>query len=453
MPELITMRELTSYILRKGKLLLLFGIILAILLGVGSAIDQTVAMFDENNTPEALAENYQQALEEYNQKKKETEWQVQILTGAIASQEKYLQSSPLMELNPYQVVTTTITLSILYGDEINFSDIYKEQGLSEEFMTTKIQKEYDAQWSGTNLSQVLGNETEDAYWRDVTAVKPEDGGLVVISVHGKTQEESLDRAETVYKYLCSLTKTVSTDTYQHTLRVINRRSKTNSNSTVESIQKNAKVTLKTLQTQLDVATNELEELKEPSKKNPIGIANIAISSVKSMVIGFVLGIVCGVIWIVLHQVYGAKLTHAGYLKRVTGAPLLANMSSPSDLWNKLADKFFKEQTCIKSETAFQNLSEKTGICIKEKKIILLTTLPITKTTEPVAKIIETLSKQGNEVTFFNNAAEDLYENLALTDSPCIVLIERCGKSSCIKINQIVEAAEQCEKPIRGFILI
>ena len=108
MKDSVTLKELAAIAVRRGKQILLFAFVFALLLAGLQAIRLFSSSRDADNGVDQLDVQYQEKLAAYTQQKLDLEHQLRQLQQKMESQQEYSEKSLLMKIDPYNKAVTTV---------------------------------------------------------------------------------------------------------------------------------------------------------------------------------------------------------------------------------------------------------------------------------------------------------------------------------------------------------
>lgn len=437
----VNLKELLAAIVHGGRKILAVALIFAVLLGAVGALNHYVLEED----PEGA---YQAALEEYELAKDELELALERAERDEANQREYNEKSQLLQIDPYNKITTTIVFAISGIDPESVTDSFGVTEIPASYITSRIQAQYMALWNGLDLEKIVSGGVADKYLREVITLTATDGGVLTLAVSGSDAAACEQIAQSVYAAIAQSKEAVVNGSYDHQLTLLSDAvTKSAIDWTLEQIRLDNKAKLEKYQENVEKCEKELAQLSAPSRDG--GIKEIAVNAV----IGAVIGVVLGIIWLVIDSfvkgcVSGSKqlsarysLLHLGSLMKKTGFWAMRS-------YRVMGEKLWKneEQACSYiRENGLSHLPE-------GGSLVIASTLE--EVSEEVQKeLSELLSAKGQKVTFVTDAAHCPQALAAISQCDGIVLAERAFASRNMAVKDVLKTAETLDKPIYGFVLL
>lgn len=454
MADTVTLKELLAVTVRRGKLLITFCLLFAVLLGAFFGLQGIRAVDDPKNTPEAIEQAYNEAMVSYLTQKETLSAQKVKQEHNLASHQDYMQNSLLMQLDPYSKAFTVIDFAVTELEPNDFKQIYEVEGTPVDYIINRIQNQYLILWNSTNLSTVLGSDVTDPHWREVISLKNKGGGILEITAIAKDEAASKALAQEVYSFLQDNVQTISQSAYRHSFSLLNNSSNTTADTSLADLQNNNRRLLTTYEKNISDTEKALDALKEPLRAEQITVATAIRGAVKYAILGGVLGAILGVIWAVIGYLFGSKLVFADDLVQDLKIPMMMSLSGKSNIFVRLSDRILGERIWQNKEQALAFLSESASVRLESgAKIALLSSLALEEQTPIVRSAITTLETMGHSVKLVENATYRAEALSAISDSDCVILMERRGATRIKSVELLLSMAAEQETPVQGFILV
>lgn len=437
MKDTITLKELAAILVRRGKLLIVFIVIFALLLG-GWRMWNLRASIAEEYSPDKIEERYQAAVLEYQQKTKVLEMQLQL----AQAREEYFQKSLLMKLDPYNKVVVTIDTFI------NAEGDCSEQTLS------RLGSQYQRLWDEADLQEWLSHSAEDAYLREILFLKAKEGGILTLTAWGNTKEEAKRLAEDAYTYVLASQNELPADTVPHTLVGYGCTTSNVVDSNLESVQRGVLTRLEDYETQIEQLQQKLNSLVEPVYETQPTQGQMVKSAIKYSGIGAVLGAVFGMAWVIITYLFRNRVEISRHLEERTTIPVWGSIAEKKDIFSRIADRILGEKIW-KKEDALAWISENVDIYLQslDGTIALVSTLKIEEENPAVQKLKNLLQEKDFSVRFAAGVDQNPAVLAAIRDCNAVVLLERCGVSRWDAIQKAAVMTQELKKTIQGFVLI
>lgn len=456
MKDTVTLKELVAIALRRGKLILLLGLVFAVLLGVVHAAQLAVSVSSEENSPEKIEERYQRALETYEIDKKALEEQLDAAQHQLKSQEDYNAESLLMKIDPYDKSVTTINFAITDIDEDAFQQVFRLESTPIDYIISKIQSQYIVLWNSLDLEKALSPTShtgmEDKYLQEVITLEPIDGGCFELTAWGLSKTESQSLAKAAYNCLVELQSVVSEGSYLHSFAVLSNVTKSQVDAELGATQQTNLENIKTYSSNIERLTQKLADLQEPEREEQYVLSNLIKSVIKYTILGLAMGIVIGFAWVLSSYIFRNRMETSRDLEQGISVPFLGACSKPGDFWNRWADKVLGERVWTDEAQALAYITANAKAHLPQSGDVLLTsTLPFNQMdVEPIMKAIEMPSRA---ISFVGNACRAPEVLEALHKTSCVILVEKIGISRKDTIQELASLVKNLDKTLVGFIIV
>lgn len=454
MKNTVTLKELIAILIRRGKLLIVFVLAFALILGGYRLSGLITESKKEENAPEKIEERYQDARSLYEDTKIKQETLIQAAEDNFASQQEHNENSLLMQIDPYSVVSTTIDFSIVNIEEQAFDQSFRIDEIPVDFIVTKIQNQYLAIWNGADLQKLLKEDLEDKYLREVITLDAYEGGVLSICARGLDAEQTEQYAEAVYAYLQSKMTAVTGSSYDHDFSLLNKATKVQMDEELKEAQKLHLENLQLYTQEIEKQIEALGKLNEPVKESGYGVTAIVKSVIKYAVLGGVIGFIFGFVWIILVYLFREKMEMSCDMTALCGAPMLGSAKKKQDAFGCWADKLLGERVWMNSEEAAKYLVENIRLSFeKGEKVAILTTLSLGEDAEEVKRIKESFAQNETTVQFVNRADYNADTLKCIGEGATVVLAERCGVSRMAALKEVAALVKKWDVKVKGCILI
>ena len=444
-PEVeITLKELLAAVLHGGRLVVILGLVLALALGAYGALSAPAA--------DAGLEAYQLQLEEYEKTREQLENALARSEKELESEQSYLESSCLMQIDPYHKYTSTLVFAISNVDPGDAKDSYSVLENPASYMISRIQAQYKVLWDGLDLENAVDGTAyvgvADKYLREIAKLEASDGGVLKLTVMGSS-EETEKLATNIYQLLLEKKTLVEQASYSHAFTLLTD-AVTQTTVDLELEQKQQEIEDKLVKTRDEVKADEaaLAALRAPAAP---GNDNSGI--VKNVVIGGALGVILAGVWLVGVQLVNSKVACADRMARHFGLVHFGSVRGCRCIFPVLAQRLMNARVWKDEAQALDFIREKGSVHLPENgSVILVSTLP--KVDEKlVNKLTEAMSAEGRTVTF---AADMLHDPKALSgirNADALVLVERAYATENAAVVSAMYLAEEMGKPVCGFVMV
>lgn len=444
----INVKDLMFTILRKWKLIVLFAVIFACLLGGYKGF----STYKNSTNTEAIEEaekKYNEELLEYEESTVNLEKEISNIITDIEEQEEYLDKSIWLKVSPYDIcearadVYVTTDYTIMPG--MNYQNV--------DYAETILQV-YQSLLTSNEVKETLALKagTEPKYLNELLTIS-RSGRIITIKVDHINREEAQAVLDDAIAWVNSLKPQVVATIGEHTISVVNSSTSSRVDLSHMDTQEKQEQKLVDLKASLEAKQKELSELEEP-KLDEFNNKSIIKPMIKFAVIGGVLGaglvvmVVC-VIFAATETVYSAKELKNRYGVKVLGALPTKEYKCPIDrLLNRLEGRVFEEDEVVRNGLLAQNVRNAMG---EVKKLLVLGTADCVHV-EAVAKALEAELPEI-KVIAGGNLLKDVNTLKKLPECDCVVLVEACGVSKYGDIALEIEKANDLGKSVVGCVVI
>lgn len=456
MLDTFSIKELLTAVIRRGKKVILCALVFAVLLGAL----QAVRLVSASGHNEATADRedvitVEDAVARYKSEKISLERQIDSAQSNLAAQQKYMNDSILMHLNPYDCFTTYIYLSV--------ADIADSQGMALEFLTNKINNQYVLFWNGSDASACMDSaklesvpsDTPDAYVHELVELIADENGLLTIAARSESEADSEYMANAVYNYLLENQSVIVDSSCPHNLVMISHCTSQMFDSGLNDLQKDALDNMTAYNSGISSLNKQLDELSMPSGVSTgRSLSSIVISVVKYMILGGMVGFVmaCIVIWIV--DVFRGTALSSYRIERASSAKCLGTLAVKKDLFSRWSDRILKERGLSTPEQARDYVIERIKLQLGDCKHILFTsTLDAAGVPDVLQGVMDQLKADGVAVDYMANFNHNPKAIRSLADCDGMILVESALGSTVPVINDMIALSEGVNKSVIGFILL
>lgn len=456
MKDTVTLKELLAIAVRRGKLILILAVVFALLLGAVQGIRQVQNARSEDYSPETLEEQYQEALDAYNEERESLEESIQQKQDQLDSQEEYNDESLLMTLNPLNLYTSTVNLVV---DHVVFPPM--EQTILAEstldFQTAKIQSQYQLYWDSVDLQTALEDQpypdAKDTYLRELVSLKILDGGVLSVSAYGDSEADARALADAAVNCLLDGQQVIAQSACAHSFTTLSRVTKDVISTDIESRQETNLSNVESYSEELEDLQTQLEELKEPVKGSAPTVLSIAKSAIRWAVLGAVLGVILGMAWALVTYLFRNRAESTRQLAVGLEVPMLGQLFRKQDFWNVWADRILGERRWESPEEAQAYFRECAKAALGEnRKVAVLSTLPLAEDSG-MQDAVQTLKELGCQVCLVCDAGHSAQVVREIQESDAVILAERCGVSRWDEMGDCMALAQRLNTPVAGFVAL
>ena len=455
MKEPISLKEIMAVVIRKGRFLFCAALVAALLLGGYKFIGLRQEAGKPENSPEQIQLRYQQALETWEEQKQYLNKQIAATEDRLAQQKAYIENSVLMELDPHNTANCIMILAV------SGLDIPEEPGMESAEarsarMVAKIQELYQLYWKNADLQRVLEDHgyvnREEKYHRETCNVEITAGGTLTVSSLGVSPEDAARLARAVYDSILEIKPLIEEGSYSHDLTVVSNTNKMVILTTLEGRQEEARNLYKSYSDELKNLQKQLENLPEPVPEAGFGMGQILKSTVKWMVIGGIVGVILGCVWVLVMFLMRSKMESSRQLEKMLGIPFLGSAAKAGSFWDRLADKLLGERRWKDPLQAAEFISENLkALADTGAPLAIITTLPEEKAAQMLKTAEAAATAACQKVHVICEAEKNPQTPRVLSGCGQVLLAERAGVSDMPAILALKEIAKRMDVTVVGFI--
>ena len=427
--QVVFVKDLLFASLYQWRKMLVVGLVFAVLLGAFAGLMEwkKVSASASLGGVAVLSEEYQMTRQRLERKQENYQ-------NLVKSQEAYMVESPLMLLDPYQVYTATIELTVWPTED-------------EQEVIGAILNAYAAHLRSDPVINKAAEEIgmQSKYLMEL--VQLVNGGIETRSLTVTVNAADASAAQKVLDILAAGVQSAGTQIEQnigkHNATVVISGVNERVNPLLIDQQKLAQTRLKDLKTQLADTKKELDGLKVPVASTGISKKKIVIFAVLGAIVGamLVVGVAC------FEHIAGGVVYSGRTLKNCTGVKLLGGLTLKQpkckiDRWLRRL-----EGRCSTEETAVVTATVK-NYCRDGQKLLLAGSCD--QANEKIAQLLKQAEVPvvgcGSLLT-----SADALEALPRCDA--VLLVECCGVSKYQDVLLTLERIEDQKKTVIGCVLL
>lgn len=440
-PEVeVTLKELLAAVLYGGRLAVILGLVLALLLG-GYAVSA-------GSSDPARDADYQARLEEYEQSRAVLEEALARSEKELESKMTYMENSLLMQIDPYNKHTSTVVLAISGVEEFSPRNTDPENTAS--YTVARIQAQYTVMWEGLDLKNAVRGTSyenvEDKYLREVIKLEAADGGVLKLTVVG-SGDETAKIAGKIHELLVEKKALVAQASYPHDFTVLTDVVTTTAiDLDLELLQQEKMTKTETCRAEVAADKAALDAFAAPSPAEGPSV-------VKNAILGGFAGVALACVWLVGVQLVSSKVSCAQRMARAFELTHFGSVKKSGSIWTVLSQLTMNERVWKNEEQSLAFIREKGSVHLPEGgTVALLSTLP--KMDEKlVEKVKKALEAEGRKVSFAADMLHDPQALAGIRQADALVLLERAFVTENAAVISAVSLAEEMDKPICGFVMV
>jgi len=450
----IDLKNLMFAVFRKWRLILLFAIAFAILLGGYKCIKELIHQNDEGYIRE-LKELYETDNEEYEQSKNGYKRDIDSFTASIKYQEKYKENSILLKIDPYNKGTASVDIFV------KMAESSEENGItvtSVDFADGVVKAYASAVQQGEFLDKVSKDMGIDLiYLKELINVTTDyDSNMLNVSVTYTEKEGAGEILDEIVGNLKSMYPDIQDHLGQHRLSIMNQDIGVITDQTLADYQKQKVEDLATTHKNLEDAEKELKELEKPNKPIALSSMSIVKAGVKYGIVGGFLGAFLVAFVVCAGFLLSGKINNNEDLKNRFGLIHLGSFKeirkkkvfSVIDNWLDILEGKEMIPDDLVCDLTATNIY---GMLEKEQSIFLTGMVEETRMADFAGEIQQRLSELKIDFgTDILHNAKSL-QNLQLFDA--VILVEVRGQSKMREIEKELETVLNMKKKVLGYIVM
>lgn len=432
--QVVFIRDLLFASLYRWRQILVATLIFAVLLGAFAGLLEWKKVAASISQEEFAA-----IKEEYQIERQRLEKKLNNCQALVDSQEAYNVESPLMLLDPYQVYTASIELTVWPTE--------KENGPETVDVAGAVLNAYAAYLKSDRVIDQAAEEIGMPSKYLLELVNLVNGGVETRSLTVSVSFASPEDAQKVLDVFVAGVETageqIEKNVGKHNATVVVSGVDERVDPLLIDQQKLAQTRLKDLNTQLAEVRNELDALRAPAAVAGISKKKIVIFAVLGAILGMalVVGIAC------FRHIAGGVVYSGRTLKNCTGVKLLGNMmlkkpKSKVDTWLRKL-----EGRCVTDKTAVVSATVK-NYCRKGEKLLLVGSCD-----QANEKVSQMLKEADVSVDACGSLLSSAAALAALPQCDAVLLVECCGVSKYQDVLITLERIQDQNKPVIGCVLL
>lgn len=420
--------------LYRWRQILVVALIFAVLLGAFAGLLEWKKVSANISHEEFAAIKQEYEIERQRLQKKMDNCQ-----NLVDSQEAYNVESPMMLLDPYQVYTASIELTVWPSEMVAGQETVDIAG--------PVLNAYAAHLKSDRVINQAAEEIgmQSKYLLELVNIA--NGGLETRSLTVKVSFASAEDAQKVLDILVASVEVagaqIEKNVGKHNATVVVSGVDERVDPLLIDQQKLAQTRLKDLKTQQAEVQKELDSLKAPAAIAGVSKKKIVLFVIVGAILGMalVVGIAC------FRHIAGGVVYSGRTLKNCTGVKLLGNLmlNKPHckvDAWLRKL-----EGRCVTDEAAVVAATVK-NYCRKGDKLLLVGTCD-----EANEKVAQLLKDADVFVDTYGSLLSSAAALAALPQCDAVLLVECCGVSKYQDVRVTLERIQDQNKPVIGCVLL
>lgn len=439
--RLIYLQDLLFVVLYRYKQILWAMVALALLLGIGSAVTGMAALRDEAANAAAV-EQYQIALDDYEDQKTQVNLQLERLEAELEEHAEYVGKSAYMQLDPYAHYEARVQLGVHTADDP------AQTGAA--YLLAAYRMHLTSQTVQQALAQAVGVGVADIDLLQVIE-QEEDANTLCVRVKCDTNERASAALEVLKTQLDLASTQLQQQVGDHGLLVVEASAAQCTDMEVARAHTEVQQRIKTLR-------EEYERLKKEAALITAPVLQIATAksvikrSVILAVVGAVVGAMLVAVWAWIVHLFDTHVYSARLLRNQTGVKILGCVAKGKH--NKITAWLRKMEGRDTGDTAqrVQVLAADVRNRCGDSGMLLVTGDADVYSRESVVEALRA-AMPGVQVEDKGSLLREAAAIEALAKCDAVLLVEQCGVSQYAGVEETCKKVVDYDKNIVGCILL
>lgn len=449
----IDIKDAVFYLLYHWRSILVGALIGLILLAGYKYIS-----FDTTPVSEVSEEqkSYEKELKVYKLTKDSYDTQAASYEKQIKQMQDYIETSPLMKIDPMQEHYASAELYV----EIPVEDMAQIPESANMDITDQVLGAYqNFICKGVDLSGIAkDNDVKESRIQElVSATVDYDSNMVNVEVVAPDEKLAEDILKEVLKQTQGQSDTIVADVRAHELTVINRTTGVRCDNSLRESNNNLYSQLESLQSSLASTMTNMESLTEPEEQDFSVSAGPAVISKKTLLkfglIGFVVGafVMCGVY--ACAYLFAGVLATEEELKDAFGCFLLGAFA-PGYKKQSALDRLLYRMAGVEKRTddvISTRIAQNVISLAKPGQKILLTGTVSDELLQDTMSILKD-KVQDIQLTVSGCFTEDASAIGMVSAADKVIVVEKRRESKFAEVQKLLETIANMDKPVMGYIM-
>lgn len=444
--QVIYLKDLLFSALYRWKRILVWGLVLAILLGGLKGISAyraaKAAQAQLNDPARQVLE-----LESYEAEKDALESQLTTLQENIQRQTAYLEESVLMQLDPYAFYEVSLSVYIDTGYQILPGMDYQSPDLTKAIISSYITV-LTGEASAQAVASAMG--IDPVYLLELISTSASDGtNTLQIRAKYPDQKGAEKLLTLLVQQLTRIQSDISQTVQAHELRTIQQYVRQMSDTDLADMQTQQEQALMDLYDSIDATEAELEALVPPQTQ-AAGIGSTVKSAVIFAIIGGVLGVFLAVLTAWIGHIGSSKVYSARTLCNRTNIKVLGCVNTAGGQ-DPITAKLRALEGRSLSDSAQQTqliAANIRNLCKDSKHLLVTGSVDAASITDALCQAMP-----GMQITGCGSLLADIAAVEALAKCDHVLLVEKCGVSRYTDIDQTLSMIVDNGKKLLGCVLL
>lgn len=437
----ISIADLLAVLIRKGKRIILAGVVVAVLLGAFKGFSTWRNLNNE--------ESFDLQQFEYEKELQKLEHIIETATENADKTQEYIDNSLWMQVNPYNKHEAKIYVKISGLDESALNITFGVTETPIDYMMETVTTQYRILWSAADLPSKLEvpvyEGVMDKYVRELISVGTLDTGVLVITAIGNSEAEAKELADAAYRLLLNMQETVVKNSYNHSIEYFEYTVKNQIDEDMARAQSAKYDQIAGYNDTIIEAENEIRGLSAPD--------SIFAAVIKTMIIGGIVGAILACVWYCCEVLLRGKLQSSAHGERTLNIPFIGSIAPHKGLLCRISSILSGERVWNDESQALAYIAETVKIRLSNKQILLVSSLRMEKYAEAAQKLQATLTADGTQVLCAGDFSHNPDAVAMMGKCDAVMLMEVVDKTKLDEASNILQFAKECEKPVIGFVTL
>lgn len=430
----INIVEMIKFIWSKSIWVIVCAIIIAILIPSlkyiveKNNVEDTENIVEDVMTDSDILQSYTSSLEIYEK--------------AYATEKDYRENSILMNLDYKNINTATIQFYVKAEEQMLLDALTAYTNYSNDGGLVSDVYKIDDTISERYLKEIIKVTCSNYGSYDVSSV-------IGIKVYGRDKDECSYYVGLVINALEAYSKLLNETGINHSIEKFYENYYMGQDSTVWTVQKNLTSTMTELENNITNIQTQIDTLRENGVKLPEEIENInsgeakATFSIKYAIVGFVIGLILAIIFLIIKYMVNDKVKYATELSEITEISFIGEVLNKKE---KCKDKY----ALVKSERLIYKIQ---SICkyYKTNEITLIGN--VESCSEELATISDRLNKEEIKVKVTGDVVGSIDAMKAFGSDESVILVALANETSYTYVEEIIKLCAVKESNVLGYIYI
>lgn len=435
---IISIKDLAAILIRKGKSIVLLGVVFALLLGGF----QGGLVWKASLAPEASLDQL-----EYEQELMKLEHTIEGAMQNLSDKEEYLDNSIWMQIDPHNKHTAEVYFSITGVDEIAADMIFGDAITPMDYLLNQIKTQYEVSWSRLNLSEDLGltayEGVQEKYIRELVQISFTEANAGCVRAIGRNAVEAKELAEAASEALLNCRKVAAANSYEHDVTRLDVAQRVEIDAEMAARQEAHRTAVLEYNDLILDTKAAMRKLDQPD--------SVLVAVIKGVIIGGVMGVALACVWFCGKALVDDALLSSAQAEKMLGIPFIGSIASKKGL-EYLASIVSGERIWKDEQQALAYIAETVAMHEVNGTILVVSSSGEKLCDDQIQKLQKTLGSE-EQVLFENDFMHNPKALSAVRNCSAVLLAESSGRTKLREAAEVVQFAGKCGKPVIGFVMV